>query len=161
MCACEGPVRGAAQTRTAAFRCAFFSTTKQQSAAVLATRGSVFDWVKAGPPSRAQRAPHWSVIWYASTVATPSISVSCSRTGRAFTVTKRFPFSPSFSTAAACSFDASSSSLIVNAYSRAGWAITTPTRTRPSIAATASAFASPSASSTSRISLSVLSCFGS
>ena len=43
------------------------------------------------------------LTWYASTVATPSMPCSVSRTGRAFIVMKRLPVSGSVATAFACS----------------------------------------------------------
>lgn len=89
------------------------------------------------------------------------MSSSLCSTGRAFIVMKRWPFSASAATAAACIFEASRISFTVKTYSRAGCATTTPTRTSPSIAATASSRASPAASSSSASSSHVQSCAGS
>mmetsp|Transcript_8172 Transcript_8172/g.27750 ORF Transcript_8172/g.27750 Transcript_8172/m.27750 type:complete len:219 (-) Transcript_8172:274-930(-) len=69
-----------------AFRDSFCSMTKHASATVVfAQRGSFLLCLKA---SRRTRSRHWSVIWYASTVATPSMA-SPSFTRRALSVTKR------------------------------------------------------------------------
>eukprot|EP00962_Isochrysis_galbana_P024440 scaffold7500_cov127-Isochrysis_galbana.AAC.23 len=143
------------------FFVSFFSMIKQQSLDAFATRQSDLDCENAGAPSLAHSATAWSVSWYASIVATPSMSFSASSTGRAFIVTKYWPWAGSAATASACIRAASRISLTEKANSRAACARMTPTLTSPSIPARRSSRSSSAVSGSSTTSSAVDCCRGS